>query len=302
MDVLTDVLNTLQLAGSLYCRTDLSLPWGMRFAPPLPAMFHVVDQGMGWLKLDSEDTYRHLKAGEVVLLPHGDGHALSDHQDSPLVDILIEDSARHECQALRFGNSPSARVLCGMFHFENPRGHPLLTLLPKVIHLSVATSLELVATLRTIGVESSMQRPGSETILRRLADILFVQIIRGWIECQPAEWTAGGWLGALRDPQIGVALELMHRQPERAWTVAGLAKEVSMSRTAFAMRFAALVGEPPTHYLTRWRIHTAAMVLKHERTSVLDVARRVGYESEAAFCKAFKREVGTTPGRYRRSA
>ena len=302
MDVLTDVLSTLQLTGSLYFRTELAAPWGMRFAPPMPAMFHVVAEGTGWLTMDDEATSRPLQAGEVVLLPHGDGHALSDDPASPLVAIPIDATPRRACQVLRYGEQPAALLLCGTFHFGHPRSHPLLALLPPVIHLPGAASAELAATLTAIGTESGVPRPGAETILRRLADVLFVQIIRAWIEGQPPAWAAGGWLGALRDPQIGAALGAMHRQPAHPWTVAELAQVAALSRTSFATRFAALVGAPPAQYLTRWRMHLATLALRQEPIGLLEVAHRVGYDSEAALSKAFKREFGMPPGTYRRLA
>ena len=156
------------------------------------------------------------------------------------------------------------------------------------------------STLRLMADEASRLRPGGEELITRLADILVIQAIRSWIEEDPAAQT--GWLGALQDPQIGQALLLIQRDPARAWTVASLAAEVAMSRSAFAARFTELVGEAPMHYLTKWRMHTALTWLRDDEASLSDVAYRLGYQSEASFNRAFKRVIGITPGAARRNA
>jgi AraC-like DNA-binding protein len=152
--------------------------------------------------------------------------------------------------------------------------------------------------LRLLGAEAKQLRPGGEAVMTRLADILVVQAIRTWIDTDPV--ARGGWVGALRDPQIGRAISLIHRDPARAWTVASLADEVAMSRSAFAARFTELVGEPAMQYVTRWRMHVAVDALKQEGANVAELAYRLGYRSEAAFARAFKRVVGRPPGALKR--
>jgi AraC-like DNA-binding protein len=155
-----------------------------------------------------------------------------------------------------------------------------------------------LSTLRFMAAEAREPRPGGETVITRLADVLVILAIRAWIEQDPLART--GWLGALRDRQIGRAITLIHRDPARAWTVANLASEIAMSRSAFAARFTALVGEPPMHYVTRWRMLVALTWLKEEGATIGELALRLGYQSEAAFSRAFKRFTGTSPGAIRR--
>lgn len=299
LDVLTDVLNSLRLRSSLFSRTELSPPWGMHFTPQSLAVFHVLDRGNGWLKLDDESTFYPLVAGEVVVLPHGDQHSLVNDPASPLVDVPLYYDGEHDCESARYGEHPTHVILCGTFHFENPNVHPLLSLLPKVIRVLPEQNGSLTTILAMIASESMSTRPGAETILRRLTDILFVHILRTWIENQAEP--ARGWLGALRDPQIGQALGLIHSQSERAWTVGELARAVALSRTVFSTRFTKLVSEPPVQYLTRWRIRRAVLLLNDPALVLKDIAQRAGYGSEMAFSKAFKREMGVAPGQYRRS-
>jgi AraC-like DNA-binding protein len=190
--------------------------------------------------------------------------------------------------------------LCGAFDFEHRGGHPLFDLLPRVLHIPHAAGHSFDAILSLMAIEAESARPGKETVLRRLADILFIEVLRHWVDRQGAE--TRGWLGALRDPHIGQSLALIHGQPERAWAVKTLASEAALSRSAFAARFSALVGEPPLQYLTRWRMRMAARLLRTQSLGIAEVAQRVGYASEVAFSKAFKRELGVAPGAYRRQS
>jgi AraC-like DNA-binding protein len=152
-----------------------------------------------------------------------------------------------------------------------------------------------------MALEAEGLRPGGETVITRLSDVLVVQALRAWLESDPAAQSQSGWLGALQDPQIGRAISLVHREPGRDWTVASLADQIPMSRSAFAARFTELVGEPPMSYVTRWRMHLAAAALRDEGATVGEVADRFGYRSEAAFARAFKRVVGLPPGSVRRA-
>jgi AraC-like DNA-binding protein len=199
------------------------------------------------------------------------------------------------------GGGALTRMICGSFQFDNETRSPLRSILPPLIHLKHEHSHLgewLEPTLKMLALEARQPRPGSETLISRLLDIIFVQALRVWIASEPP--TSGGWLGALRDPQIGAALSLMHREPQRHWSVENLASEVAMSRSPFAARFTALVGEPPLTYLTNWRMHLAETLLTREGLNVSQVAGRIGYESEAAFSKAFKRYFGQSPLAHRR--
>jgi AraC-like DNA-binding protein len=184
--------------------------------------------------------------------------------------------------------------------FDNPAARDLIQILPSTIHAEPSDPpLDwMQGALGLMAAEARELRPGGEAVITRLADILVIQAIRSWIETDPA--AQRGWLGALRDPQIGRAIALIHRHPERAWTVASLAGEVAMSRSAFAARFSELVGEPVMQYVTRWRMQVAHEALRSEGTTVAELAARLGYRSEAAFGRAFKREMGIPPGAAKR--
>jgi AraC-like DNA-binding protein len=302
-DVLTDVMASLRLRGRLFCRSELSAPWSLALPASELAHFHAIERGGGWVRLDGEERSHPLAAGDLIVLPHGRGYTLSDGPKAAAVPLasLVQEPGSGVCAVLRHGgDGPVTSMICGSFHFEGREGHPLLSLLPPLIHIpgDQGRSAEwLDLTLRFLAQEARHPRPGSETLITRLTDILFVQVVRSWIEGQPEG--GGGWLGALRDRQMGAALGMIHREPQRTWSVASLASAVGMSRSAFAARFTTLVGEAPLAYLTRWRMHLAADLLRGKGLTLSEVAGRVGYESEAAFSKAFKRQVGTSPGAFR---
>lgn len=298
MDVFSDVLDSVRLTSHVYCRNDVTAPWGWTFGAINAMSFHVVDRGGCWLQLEGA-TPISLAAGDLIVLPHGDAHSLSDQLDTNLEPFNASQATSSGCPRLSVGGGgPLTTLICGRFDLEDT-SHPLVSLLPRVIHIrgedgqSVAW---LEGTLKFLAAEAGSGRPGTDTLVQRLTDVLFVQMIRVWIEQNP---DAHGWLGALRDPKIGAALGLMHAQPAHDWTVSSLADGVTMSRSAFASRFTALVGEPPSAYLTRWRMRTAARMLRQNKLPLARIAERVGYESEASFSVAFKRHIGVPPGTYR---
>ncbi len=302
-DVLTNVLRTLRLRGRIFCCSELSTPWAMSLPESGYAHFHVIERGGAWLRLTGEKQARPLASGDLIIIPHGRGHVLSDSPQTKPVPLrrLIKGNAA-SCHLMQHGGGGAQTLMtCGSFIFENAGQNPLIAVLPPLLHIhgSRGRSAEwLEQTLRMLAEEARHPRPGSETLVACLIDIIFVQAVRVWVEEQAN--AQGGWLGALRDPQIGMALELLHREPQRAWNVQALANEVAMSRSPFAAKFTALVGEPPLAYLTRWRMQLAAELLLRERLNVSEVAGRIGYESEAAFSKAFKRHYGQSPLAFRR--
>jgi len=211
-------------------------------------------------------------------------------------------SDRYEILRHGDGGAPTG-LICGAVRFEHPAARNLIEILPRTIHIEASSSPRLdwmQSMLRLMAAEAGELRPGGEAVITRLGDILVIQAIRAWMESDPAAQT--GWLGALQDPQVGRAISLVHRDPARDWTVASLADEVAMSRSAFAARFTELVGEPVMRYVARWRMHVAVAALKDERATVGELADRLGYRSEAAFSRAFKRVIGTSPGAVRRRA
>ena len=304
MDVLTDVLDTVRVVAACYGRMEATAPWGIRIRAGEDAKFHVVLEGRARLLLDGTDEPIELSAGDIIALPHGHAHSLVDDPNigaQPLEELLVC-RARGDGNVFRVGGGrQSATIVSGRFRFEDRKNNPLLSVLPPVITLKgeMGKSVRwLEPTLKFIACEAASGRPGAQTVIARLADVLFIQIVRGHLASLPAN--GSGWLGALADAQIGAALGHIHQNPEQDWTVQSLASKVAMSRSAFASRFMRLVGEPPLSYVTRWRMQKAAGMLREGKQTLAEVAAQVGYDSEAAFSKAFKRAVGSAPGAYRR--
>ena len=302
MDVLTDVLNTLELKGWLSSRRELAPPWRYDFAASKDSMFHVISYGGATLEIEGETEPIRVEDGDVVLFPTGQAHSLYDDPASPLTRLVhLDYNPQRGHQVVNGeGDAPKLLMLCGAFHFEYPHDFPLLNRLPKLIHIHGAQGrMEegCADIVRMIARESASEQPGAEVVLRRLTELLFIQVIRLWID-QQAEASVG-WVGALRDQPISAALGLIHQSPAYKWTVQELAEGAALSRSAFSARFSELVGEPPLAYLTRWRMLRATRLLKHE-VKMETIAEQLGYESEAAFRKAFKREIGIPPAQYRR--
>jgi AraC-like DNA-binding protein len=304
-DPLGEALHFLRMSGLFYCHSEFTAPWGLALPPADGcAHFHIVTSGRAILEGPGIDP-RILEAGDLVLVPHGDGHRLADDPASPAVQLEHLPAQRLSDQygILRHGGGGRATdLVCVTVRFDHPAAFQLIALLPKVIHVRAERSREpewLDPMLRLVASETRSLRPGGETIVKRLADVLVIQAIRWWIEHDPDAQV--GWLRALRDRQIGRALVLIHRELARSWTIASLAAEVAMSRSAFAARFTDLVGEPVMRYLARSRMYAAFTSLKVAHVDLGDLASRFGYESEAAFNRAFKRFTGTTPGAVRRS-
>lgn len=313
-DPLGEALHVLRMSGTFYCRSDLSAPWGLDLpAEPESMWFHVVNSGSCRLEVDGtgvdSDEALQLGPGDFALVPRGEGHRLLSEPGAPTarVERLDYDYASDRYAILRHGGGGArASIVCGTVRFGHPAAHNLVALLPRTIVVEgspEARSTEadwMQSTLRLIAAEGRELRPGGEEVITRLSDILVIQAIRTWIAGDPAGHT--GWLGALQDPRIGRALSLVHRNPDRRWSVASLAREAAMSRSAFAARFTELVGEPVMQYVTRWRMQVALDGLQTDDLPVAALAARLGYESEAAFSRAFKRANGISPGAARRAS
>jgi AraC-like DNA-binding protein len=304
VDPVGEALHLLRMTGAFYCRTEATAPWALEmpaFADCLS--FHVVTTGGCWLSVEGIDPL-YVRSGDLALVPHGRGHQLfSQPGVTPAgrVDQLPQQLISEHYSILRLGGggAPSTLV-CGIVSFADPAARQLVRLLPPVIHLdggAAPSKTWISQTLSLMAAEVRQLRPGSEAVTTRLADILVIQAIRAWIEGDPAART--GWLGALQDEQIGQAIVAVHRNPEHPWTVASLASQAAMSRSAFAARFTQLVGEPAMQYVTRWRMHIALARLQQGPTTVHQLATQLGYDSEAAFSRAFKRIIGVSPGAVR---
>jgi AraC-like DNA-binding protein len=303
-DPLGEALHFLRMSGAFYCRSELTTPWSLQL-PPLPdcLSFHVLTAGAAWLEVEGSPPLR-MGPGDLALVPHGRGHLMASEPGLPSMgraDLLPQEHVSEHYSVLRFGGGGTpAQLVCGVVQFEHPAARQLLALLPAVISVEAGSSSTewMAVTLQLMAAEARALKPGGEAVITRLADILVIQAIRSWLAVAPA--ARQGWLGALQHEQIGRAILLVHRDPARPWTVASLAQEVAMSRSAFAARFTELVGEPAMHYVARWRMHTARSWLEKEGVPMSELASRLGYRSEAAFSRAFKRFLGVSPGSVRR--
>lgn len=307
VDVLSDVVSAARTGRPHSGRVTKSAPFAERF-PPVPAAgFHIVLQGTCWL-LPSQGEPIVLGPGDVAFLPRGSAHGLADDPSTPASEppttlTGVHDDRNDETSADR---PPTVVMLCGAYLLDGSGPHPLLNDLPEVIHLPtrVGRHRELRAAIELLGVElDNDARPGSDTILLTLLDLLLLYILRAWFEQQRVSGhSATGWAAALHDPAVATALRAIHEDPSRQWTVEELGAQARLSRAAFARRFTHLVGQPPLTYLTWWRMTTAARLLRTSDAPVNTIAQQVGYSSQYTFTHAFKRQYGSPPGSYRHHA
>jgi AraC-like DNA-binding protein len=307
-DLLTEALQHLHVDGIFYCRSELTAPFGARLPPMSGCLwFHVITRGTCDL-VDHTGRVHRLTTGDVAVLPHGGGHAIVDRHDpsrhAPSVFDLPHEYLSPQFAILRAGGGGEAvELVCGAVRLGHATARHLTEVLPDLVSADTTSGDGVLAALPVLlslmASETATPQPGGEAVVTRLCDIVVIATIRSWLERDEGRRT--GWLGALRDPQIGPAVARIHREPERDWTVAQLASSVAMSRSAFAARFAELVGDGPVQYLTRWRMHVATDLLRTDRLTVAAVAERLGYGSEAAFGRAYKRVTGVPPGEVRRA-
>ena len=303
VDVIGDIVAAMKAGTPLARRTELHGRWGLRVVGDAGAGIHVVLEGTAWMLPPLSPVPVELNPGDLVFAANGDGYALADHPDTPLEDVTP--SAPKEIWPLPkpiVGRRPSAVLLCGAYTLDRMRPHPLIAQLPAVIHVPAGTAEgeSLRPVIELLGAEVPLDEPGFSAAVPALLDLLLVYVLRAWYARQ-ADRRLLGWAQALRDPAIVTALNQIQSWPAKPWTVAALATEVAMSRTAFARRFSRLVGESPLAYLTRWRMMLSARLLRETDLSLDAIATRVGYGSAFAFSKAFSREWGAPPDRYRRA-
>jgi AraC-like DNA-binding protein len=301
MDVLSDAITAVRIGRPHAARTQLQAPWGLRFPPSDGAGFHVVLQGTCWL-IPPDGAPTALGPGDVVFLPRGRGYGLADTPSTPLTEFRLKRDGSSSIDRIDVAGSGAATaMLCGAYLLDRARLHPLLANLPEFVHLParVGRHPSLRAAVDLLGSELAEPRPGVDAIVPALIDMLLLYILRAWFDQQAGQATAG-WAVALNDAAILAALQCIHREPGRAWTVETLGSAAGLSRAAFARRFSVLVGEPPLTYLTWWRMTLAARLLRDADVPLRTVAERTGYATEFAFAKAFKREYSIAPGAYRR--
>lgn len=306
VDPLGEALHSLHMNSVFYTRSVFTAPWGLSM-PPLPncVMFHVVTAGRCWIRVNHlSSEAKPLEPGDFVLVPHGHGHELLSTPDAYAANLfdLHREHVSERYEILHHGNGGApTNMVCGAVRMDHPAAKHLLDQLPAEIIIKPWASPQtewMHSTLRLMASETATLRPGGEAVITRLADILVIQAIRHWLS--ENETAGSGWLSALKDEQIGLALQSIHREPANNWSVELLAERAAMSRSGFAAKFHALVGEPPMQYVRRWRMYAALNMLAEENVSLGELADRLGYQSEAAFSRAFKKVLGISPGAARK--
>jgi len=327
-DTLSDLLRTVRLRGAVFYFIEGSSPW-LAEAPPstdiIPGImpgadhlipFHGIAEGSCWAGVSGESPIP-LSTGDVILFPQGDSHVMASapglrgpaqnrdfyHAPRPpqLPYVLDMHMPAVTTAKLDGGGRERATIVCGFLGLDARPFNPLLAALPRVLHLPQSMSgadALLTSVLRTAVAESNQKRPGGEAVLERLSEMLFVDALRRYVDALPVEHT--GWLAGMRDQIVGRALSILHQRPSYAWTLEELSSEAGMSRSSLHDRFVHFIGQAPMQYLTCWRMQLAAGRLRDSDAKVMEIALDVGYESEAAFSRAFKRVVGASPGAWRR--
>lgn len=319
MDVLSEVLHAVRLTGAVYFDMSARAPW-IAETPPASSIraqvmpesehviaFHLMIEGSGWAQLaDASRPAVRLEVGDAVILAHGDGHFLASElgqRSTPDLNLYYRPKDRALPFVLREvgGTGEKSRFVCGFLGCEARPFNPLLEALPRLLHVRCSgASGQLTHDLIRIALqETENPRAGGEIMLSKLSELLFLQAVRQHLDGLPPE--SIGWLAALRDRHIGAALRLMHGRPAEPWTLDALAREVGLSRSVFAERFTQLAGIPAMRYLSQWRLQLAANLLERQFLSIAQAAAEVGYDSEAAFNRAFKKQMGIPPGAWRRA-
>ena len=312
MDALSDVLKSVRLEGAIYRNAEFTAPWCIRARHGLDAVrgripgaeavlfFHYVAEGSCKVKLKGGEGIAH--AGDLILFLQDERQLMGSDLHVPPVEVGPTVPPSFESFRLG-GGGERTRFVCGYLGYSRTLCRPLFDALPRgaVIPMGDGEAAKVIRDLLKVGVrESDDERPGAASLLARLSELVFVDALRRYVESVPER--NRGWLAGLRDAHVGHALALIHGDPSHGWTVDDLAREVAMSRSAFGERFAALVGEPPMQYLLRWRLALAAEALRISDEAITRVAQRSGYESDAAFNRAFKREFGMPPAAWRKAA
>jgi len=316
VDALSEMLRALRLDSGIFLEAEFTAPWCIDSAPGkedvrhiLPAaehvtLYHLLTEGTCRARIPGVTDPVVLEAGDLIMFPHGDGHRLgSDLQLAPVpAEILVQPSPEGGLARIDHGGGgPKTRFVCGYLACDSRLCKPLLDALPRMLKVPMGqgpAASWIIDTLRRGAAETHAPRAGTEAMLARLSELLFTEAMRYYLESLPEG--ERGWFAGLKDPLVSRVLALMHGAPDRAWTVDELGREAGLSRSSLSDRFVTLLGEPPMQYLTRWRLALAARALKEGREPILRIAEQVGYESEAAFNRAFKREYGVPPGSWRR--
>lgn len=315
MDAISEILSGVKLKGALFFSAELSAPWGFSspasnllapmLAPGAPhlVIYHFVLEGNAFVQLAHGQSME-LGPGDVVVLPHGDPHIMTSGRaatGTSLTSAILSKVKTRDLSVMQGGGGGNtSRYVCGYMVCDPYLSRPILSGLPPVFKVNIRTDRSghwLENSILHLVEEAASGRVGSEAMLAKLSEALFVDVLRRYVSALPGHQM--GWLAGARDPIVGKSLGLLHGRVAHPWTIADLANEVGISRSALVERFTRYLSEPPMTYLARWRLQLAAQSLERTSRSVAEIAADVGYESEAAFNRAFKREFGQPPGRYR---
>jgi AraC-like DNA-binding protein len=315
MDALSAALSSVRMTGAIFYHAVCTAPWGFavppmqrvaqRLAPGAERLigYHLLTEGEALCRF-ADGTAIELRAGDVIIIPHGDAHTVTngaprvlEDSEASLGSYLAGDLHTMELG----GGGPVTHFICGYFGCEQHADRLFLSGLPRAVHINVRSDAAgewLESSIQHLVSEASSGRPGKSALLSKMAEALFIETLRRYMEQMPPD--QAGWLAGARDPIVGASLALLHRRTRDPWTLAMLAAAVGTSRSILTERFTRLLGEPPLRYLAHWRLQLAARLLTSGSKPIVQVALDVGYESEAAFNRAFKREFGVPPGRFRR--
>ncbi len=310
MDPLSDLLRVVRLDGAFFYAVEAAEPWSVeavaarelspRIMPAAEHLisYHILIEGRCFGGLIGEEQVE-LVAGDVIVFPHGDAHVMSSGRGVRVgTDVSSTAPGRYPFKVFHGEPGPrSASFLCGFLGCDRRPFNPLLAALPSRMHMRGMSNAWLGNFVRQVTEESRLGRSGAEGVLTRLAELMFIEVLRRYLDELPPGQT--GWLAGLRDEVVGRALTQLHGRPGHRWTLAGLAREAASSRSSLAKRFAEMVGQPPMQYLARWRMQIAANLLAQSGAKIAAIGAEVGYDSEAAFSRAFKRSTGLAPGAWR---
>jgi len=310
VDPLSDLLRVVRLDGAFFYEVEAAGSWSIdtvaarelspRIMPSAEHLipYHVLTQGRCYAGLIGEEQVE-LATGDVIVFPHGDAHIMSSEPGVRVTSHVHTTTSTRYAQAVLLGDQASrdVRLVCGFLGCDRRPFNPLLEELPRRMHMRSISSAWLDSFTRRLTEESRLGRPGADSVLTRLAELMFIEVLRRYLEELPPERT--GWLAGLRDELVGRVLKLLHSRPAHPWTLEELARECASSRSNVARQFALLVGQPPMQYLTQWRMQIAATLLTQSGAKVAAIAAEVGYDSEAAFSRAFKKATGLAPGTWR---
>lgn len=299
MDIISSVLDRVKLSSAVYFKSDFAAPWGMEIPQGPYAQFHMVTNGFCLLKINDKSIQ--LRTGDIVVFPLGTKHWIADMPNSKRT------SGQKVVQSIMNGSSIfkgcnfATTLICGHFEFDRTFDHAFIQELPDLIHITGLERKELLwldSISNLIIKETETKKPGGELMLRKLGEILFMHTLRAYLEKNNSK---KGFMAAIQDQKIGIALKTIHKSPELPMTLSSLAQIAGISRTGFSTRFRTLVGDTPMGYITKWRMIEAKRLLNESDESVGEIAERVGYRSEAAFNRVFKKQVSQTPLKYRKS-